>query len=216
MPVTIDTFFARKFCINLDRRPDRWRTVQQKFAEQQITNVERISAIDARTAIVPAHLSHLRPQDFACTMSHLAAVKQARRESCENVLIFEDDVIFDPALNDLFPEYLAELPEDWHMLFLGSYHLTEPVAVSPRIVRGVEALTAHAYSVRSTLFDEFIALNENPPGIVDRNNTILQQRFNCYCFQPNLVGQEEGYSDVMEEVMPEKPLAHNYPIIGTW
>ncbi|ACO33284.1 glycosyltransferase family 25 protein [Acidobacterium capsulatum] len=216
MPVTIDTFFAKKICINLDRRPDRWQAVQQKFTEHRISNVERLSAVDARTAVIPDHLSHLRPQDYACTMSHLAAVKQAKREGCENVLIFEDDVTLDPALNDLFPGYMAELPEDWHMFFLGCYHLVEPIAVSPHIVRGVEALTAHAYCVRATLFDEFIALNENPPAIVDRNNTILQRRFHCYCFQPNLAGQEQGYSDVMEEVMPEKPLAHNYPIVGQW
>jgi GR25 family glycosyltransferase involved in LPS biosynthesis len=216
MSPTVDGCFALKFCINLDRRPERWQAMRRKFAELEIATVERLSATDARSTKVPEHLAHLRPQDYACTMSHLAAVQRARTAGVSEVLIFEDDALFDPDFRPRFAEFIRQLPDDWHMLFLGAYHLSEPVPVSPCIVRARQALTSHAYAVRASLFDEFIAVNENPPAIVDRNNTLLQARFNCYCFQPNLVGQEAGYSDIMERPMPEKPLHHNYPIIGSW
>ena len=78
----------------------------------------------------------------------------------------------------------------------------------------METLTAHAYVVRDSLYDAFIAINENPPAINDRNNLVLQQTF--YCFEPNLVGQESGYSDIMDEVMPEKPLTYSMPIPDGW
>jgi len=216
MPPTIDSYFARKVCINLDRRPDRWDAMLRKFAEHGILTVERLRAVDARSVSVPNHLSHLRPQDYACTMSHLSAVKQAREAGAGEVLIFEDDVFFDPDFLSRFPLFIGQLPSDWHMLFLGVYHFDEPLPVSPNIVRIQKALTAHAYAIRNSLFDEFIALNENPPAIVDRNNTLLQPRFNCYCFEPNLVGQEAGYSDLMDEEKPEKPLRYTFPIEGAW
>ncbi len=216
MPPTVDSYFARKVCINLDRRPDRWKAMLRKFAEQGISTVERLPAVDARCVSLPGHLSHLRPQDYACTMSHLTAVKQARAAGAAEVLIFEDDAFFDPDFANRFPAFISQAPPDWHMLFLGAYHLAEPVPVRPNIVGIRMALTAHAYAVRDSLFDEFIALNENPPAIVDRNNTLLQQKFNCYCFEPNLVGQEAGYSDLMDEEMPEKPLTYSFPIEGAW
>ncbi|MCX4165227.1 MULTISPECIES: glycosyltransferase family 25 protein [Paraburkholderia] len=209
---TIDNSFARKVCINLDRRPDRWEAMQQKFAEQNILTVERLSAVDAKLVPVPEALSHMRPQDFGCTMSHLNAVKEAKAAGASEVMIFEDDAFFDADFATRFPEFIEQVPDDWHMLFLGAYHFAQPIPVAPNIVKTVETLTAHAYVVRDTLYDAFIALNENPPAIVDRNNLLLQQKFNCYCFEPNLVGQESGYSDIMEEDMPEKPLAYPFPI----
>ena len=216
MQPTVDNYFCRKVCINLDRRTDRWESMVRKFREQNIATVERLPAIDFRSTTVPPHLSHMRPQDYACTMSHLTAVRQAKAAGSPEVLIFEDDAFFDPDFHRLFPEFIAQLPPDWHMLFLSCYHFAEPVAVAPNIVRAVKALTCHAYAVRSSLYDEFIALNRSPSAIIDRNNTILQERFNCYCFEPNLVGQEAGYSDLMEQVMPAKPLTYPFPIPGDW
>ncbi len=213
---TIDNYFARKVCINLDRRPDRWEAMQKKFAEQNIFTVERLAAVDAKQVAVPASLSHMRAQDYGCTMSHLAAVQQAKASGASEVLIFEDDAFFDAGFAVRFPDFIAQVPADWHMLFLGAYHFTQPIPVAPNVVKAVQTLTAHAYVVRDSLYDAFIAINENPPAINDRNNLVLQQQFNCYCFEPNLVGQESGYSDIMESVMPEKSLAYPFPIAGNW
>lgn len=211
----LETCFARAVCINLDRRPDRWEAMQRKFAAENIA-AERLPAIDSKTTVVPAHLAHMRPQDYACTMSHLAAVRQAKADGIPNVLIFEDDAFFGPDFAGRFTAFFAQLPADWDMLFLGAYHFEKPVPVASNVVRIVKALTAHAYAVRASVFDAFIEINGNPPAIVDRNNTVLQRRFNCYCFEPNLVGQEAGYSDLMDEEMPEKPISYPIPPPGAW
>jgi GR25 family glycosyltransferase involved in LPS biosynthesis len=212
----VDHFFACKVCINLDRRPERWTSMQRKLEQAGIRTVERLSAVDGIRIEVPEAHRNLRPVDYACTMSHLAAVRQARERGAESVLILEDDAFFDPEFPARFAEYVAQLPDDWHMLFLGGYHFQPPMPVNSHIVRAVETLTTHAYAVRDSLYDEFIRLNEAPPRIVDRNNTVLQSRFQCYCFEPNLVGQEGGYSDIMESEMPEKPLHYSFPITGQW
>lgn len=214
--LTLDSVFPYKFCINLDRRPERWAAMRENFERFGISSVERLSAVDGKEVELPERLSHLRVLDYACTMSHLAAVKKAREMKAPSVLIFEDDCLFDPDFVRKFPDYMRQVPADWDMLFLGGYHFEKPLPVSENIVRAVKTLTAHAYAVKQTLYDAFIELNENPPAIIDRNNTILQEKFNCYCFEPNLVGQLAGYSDLMEEEMPEKPLTYSFPIKGQW
>jgi glycosyl transferase family 25 len=212
----VDCFFPYKVCINLDRREDRWAAMQRKFERAGIRTVERLSAVDGTRIAVPAAHAALRPVDYACTMSHLAAVQRARELGAASVLIFEDDAFFDPDFPSKFDQYMSQLPEDWHMVFLGGYHFQRPIAVTRNIVRAVETLTAHAYAVRSSLYEEFIRLNQAPPRIIDRNNTVLQAMFNCYCLEPNLVGQEGGYSDLMQSDMPEKPLQYPFPITGQW
>lgn len=214
--LTLNSVFPYKVCINLDRRPDRWAAMLENFERFDIRSVERLAAVDGRDVVPPERFGHLRPVDYACTLSHLTAVKKARDLGAPSVLIFEDDCLFDPNFVAKFPEYARQVPADWDMLFLGGYHFEPPVAVSRNVVRAVATLTAHAYAVRQSIYADFIELNENPPAIVDRNNTILQKRFNCYCCEPNLVGQSAGYSDLMGEEMPEKPLAYNFPIDGNW
>lgn len=190
--------------------------MQENFAGLGIESVERFAAIDGEVTIVPERLSHLRPASYACALSHLAAVKRAQEIGSPTVLIFEDDCLFDPEFVDTFPIFMSQVPDDWDMLFLGGYHFEPPLPVSRNIVRAVMTLTTHAYVLRQSIYSAFIELNENPPGSVDRNNTILQQKFNCYCCEPNIVGQLAGYSDLMDEEMPEKPLVYSLPITGNW
>ena len=54
------------------------------------------------------------------------------------------------------------------------------------------------YAVRQRAYDAFIRLNSRAKQAVDRNNTILQRLFNCYCFVPHLSWVEESYSDAQE------------------
>ncbi len=214
--VTLDTVFPFKVCINLDRRPERWEAMKANFDRLGVRSIERLAAVDGESVIVPERFSHLRPVDYACTLSHLTAVKRAFDAGHQSVLIFEDDCLFDPAIEEKFPEYMRQVPEDWDMLFLGGYHFETPLPVSFNVVRALTTLTTHAYAVRQSIYSDFIELNENPPAIVDRNNTILQKKFNCYCCEPNLVGQLAGYSDLMGKEMPEKPLTYSLPITGNW
>jgi glycosyl transferase family 25 len=212
----IDSLFPYKVCINLDRRPERWVAMQDKFQAAGIAGVQRLPAIDGKLVPLPAKQSHLRPGDYGCTLSHMTAVRNGRDLGMPNVLIFEDDAFFDQEFLVKFNQYIAQLPADWDMLFLGGYHFDDPIPVSANIVKATLTLTTHAYAINHTIYDEFIALNADPPAVVDRNNATLQRRFACYCFAPNLVGQEAGVSDITDTEMPLKPLSYTMPIRGHW
>jgi len=67
------------YVINLDKRVDRWRAIQERFKDTSIT-LERVSAVEDT---VNGH--------NGCGKSFLKIIAAAKAEGLENVLIFEDD-----------------------------------------------------------------------------------------------------------------------------
>jgi len=84
----INEAFPHKFCINLDRRPERWEQMRAKFERCGVEGVQRFAAVDGQNAIVPANWSD-SPGAYGCLRSHLEIIEEARRCSWPNVLIFE-------------------------------------------------------------------------------------------------------------------------------
>jgi glycosyl transferase, family 25 len=188
--------FPLKICINLDRRPERWQRMQRAFAEQDIRDVQRVSAVDGNAVPFPHNWIHT-PGAYGCLLSHVQVVRNARdAAAAESVLIFEDDAVFDPQFKEKFASFVAEVPADWDMLYFGALHKDAPVRISEHVGRITKANSTFAYAIRNTVFDEFIELNSRAEHVLDMNSYRLQERFNCYCFMPNLVWVESEYSDV--------------------
>ena len=190
----INGAFPHKICINLDRRPDRWQRMQRKFDRQGIHSVRRLPALDGDALNVPANWIHTRGA-YGCLVSHLEVVREGRRLGLPHVLIFEDDVVFDPQLREKFDNYFGQLPSDWHMLYFGALHKDDPIKISDNIVRITRANSTYAYVLRDAVFDAFIELNSKAETVLDDASFTLQQQFNCYCFTPHLAWVETDYSD---------------------
>jgi hypothetical protein len=54
--------------------------------------------------------------------------------------------------------------------------------------------------LKRTVFDAFLELNRATENVLDMNTYQLQERFNCYCFVPNLAWVEAEYSDVQNKL----------------
>lgn len=173
--------------------------MQHAFAANGIDSVQRFSAIDGNSVVLPHDWVHTAGA-YGCLRSHVEVVREARNTGASSVLIFEDDAVFEPRFNDKFSSYIAELPDDWDMLFFGALHKDEPVKISEHIGRITKANSTFAYALRNTVFDAFIELNGRAEHVLDMNSYLLQERFNCYCFMPNLVWVESEYSDVQNRV----------------
>ena len=187
--------FPHKICINLERRPERWREMCAKFERCGIRGVERFAAIDGERAIVPPNWLD-SPGAYGCLRSHLEVVQEARRLGAPSVLIFEDDAAFDPQLYEKFAKYFPQVPSDWDMLFFGANHMAAPVTVSENVVRITSANSTFTYALNHTVFDDFIELNSRALTAVDLNNRTLQTDHACYCFMPHLAWVEDVSSDV--------------------
>jgi glycosyl transferase family 25 len=195
----INEAFPHKVCVNLDRRPERWRSMQRKFAEHDIRPVRRFSALDGERLEIPPHWRHT-PGAYGCLRSHLRVVEEARAARLSSVLIFEDDAVFDPDLREKFGAHFRQLPPDWDVLYFGALHKDELIPVSDNVVRLTRSNSTYAYALRHTVFDAFIELNAKAEDVLDNNSFVLQKRFNCYCFVPHLAWVEEGYSDAQRRL----------------
>jgi GR25 family glycosyltransferase involved in LPS biosynthesis len=173
--------------------------MQKEFTRHGIRSVQRFPAIDGDVVEKPAHWSHTAGA-YGCLLSHLAVVSEARDSGAANILIFEDDVVLDPDFQQKFSRYIEEVPDDWDMLYFGALHKDEPVKMSEHAGRITKANSTFAYALKHTVFDEFIALNTRAEHVLDMNSYLLQQRFNCYCFMPNLAWVVAEYSDVQNRL----------------
>ncbi len=195
----LSQLFPQRVCINLDRRPDRWERMQAEFARHGIDGVRRFSAVDGTAAILPPHWRHTAGA-YGCLLSHVAVIAEARERDAESVLIFEDDTVFDPEFTTKFASFVAEVPSDWDMLYFGALHKDEPVRLSEHVYRIVKANSTYAYALKRTVFDAFLELNRRAENVLDMNTYQLQERFNCYCFVPNLAWVQPEYSDVQNKL----------------
>src|ERR1043165_7669372 len=191
----INEAFPHKFCINLDRRPERWEQMRSKFERCGIEGVQRVAAVDGQTAIIPGNWSD-SPGAYGCLRSHLEIIEEARRRGWPSVLIVEDDAALDPELREKFSSYFQQVPADWEMLHLGANHMAAPVEVSANVVRITSANSTFAYALNAAVFDAFIELNTRALTAVDLNNRKLQTEHACYCFMPHLAWVEDLSSDV--------------------
>jgi GR25 family glycosyltransferase involved in LPS biosynthesis len=196
----IDRRFPYQVCINLDRRPERWRQMQRKFVEHGINLVQRFPALDGNNLTLPASWAHT-PGAYGCLLSHVQVVREAQALGASSVLIFEDDVVFADQLEQKVSLCIDEVPSDWDILFFGAIHKDEPIRLTDNIARITKAYSTYAYVLRDTVFEAFIELNSKTGAELDNNSSFLQQRFNCYCFMPHLAWVETDYSDAQERLV---------------
>jgi len=169
--------------------------MQKEFTRHGIQAVQRFPAIDGDVVEKPAHWTHTAGA-YGCLLSHVAVVSEARDSGAPHILIFEDDAVLDPEFEEKFSRFSKEVPDDWDMLYFGALHKDEPVKISEHVGRITKANSTFAYALKCTIFDEFIALNRRAEHVLDMNSYLLQQRFICYCFMPNLAWVAAEYSDV--------------------
>lgn len=192
--MTLDELFPFRVCVNLDRRPERWRRMRRRFSRHGLAPVERFPAVDG-TGLTPPAGWEDPAGAYGCLLSHVAVIREAQRRGAPSVLIFEDDAAFPPDFAARFAACSAELPADWAMLHLGGLHEHDPVPVSERVARLTSTYSTYAYAVRHTAYAAFLALNGEALAPVDYNNRELQKELPCYGFVPNLAWVDGGYSD---------------------
>ena len=122
----INSFFTKIFCINLDRRPERWERSQTEFAKHGLT-VERFAAIDGKDIqAVTNGKQRINGAEIGCSLSHKRILEMIVENGWEQVLIHEDDVEFVENFNERFEEAIKHVPPTWEILYLGGNLVVQP------------------------------------------------------------------------------------------
>lgn len=201
----LNNFFDNVYCINLDKRRDRWVEAESEFQKHNL-RVERVSAIDGSlldTSSIKMEVlkDAYIPGNVGCVLSHVKVIKDAKLNNYSRVLILEDDVAFEENFTERFTNEIMHLPEDWDMLYLSGNNLNQDKLrkVNQYFYKTEFTYTTHCYAINSKLYDIIIegaAKLELPIDEFYRN--YVQQKYNCYIIRPHLSYQRAGYSDIMK------------------
>jgi GR25 family glycosyltransferase involved in LPS biosynthesis len=205
-------------CINLDSREDRWSECLKEFKNLNIESlVQRYPAVPSKIGIL------------GCTMSHVNCIKIAKEKKYKNVLILEDDVVFN---TDIFYDVLIKTFNQldsnnlkYDMIYLGAnLRGHDNKLIDKNLAKIVSAKTTHAYIINSSIYDyiidayskidwndEYLWNHQNPNRMnIDTwyiNN--IQKRGNTYGTYPAIADQRPSYSDLTKQHSDYK-LSANY------
>jgi len=187
----LNNIFDAIYVINIDSEVDKWKLVKSELERNHITNYTRFSGV-----IIDGE-STVKSRNLGCTTSHVNIIKEVKRLGKENVLIFEDDVMFDDRIHD-YIDIINNFIKDnvWDLFYLGGNHEGNVEKVNDNIMRVNKTKTTHAYAINKTCFDNIINWNINMP-VDDMLIKHIQRKKNSYCIYPRLALQRPGYSNIM-------------------
>lgn len=171
----LNEFFDHIYCVNLDRRTDRWDFVSNQFDRLGIT-VERISATDGNVCHfdqIPT-VDHTKKRWFDLTdtamtsneaailMTHVRILWDAAAKGYKNILIFEDDVVIRDDYEEEFDKAISELPEDWDLFYLGTLDMNKPWSPNEPFSNYLEVardrIGGHAMAINAKAILNFIEM----------------------------------------------------------
>jgi glycosyl transferase family 25 len=129
------------YLINLDRSKKRLAYVLPKLKELDLP-LERIAAVDGvklsksdikHSVDLEAYHNFLghnpRMGTIGCSLSHIKAWQALLASDKEFAIIFEDDVSFDPIQVKQAIDDLLQIPQDWDIANLETYHSGMPLTI---------------------------------------------------------------------------------------
>ena len=191
--------------INLEERPDRMAEVERQLSVFPPEKVLRFNAIKHRNGAIGA------------SKSHIAVVELAIQNNWKNVLIVEDDMIWNK-FDTGYPIYEKLVSNPFDVLCLGS----ACVQYNPQTYKAKYVSTATAYLVNNhyyrTLLETFkdglekLTNDETKPSLyaLDRIWMHLIERDNWFVVQPTMCIQKPGYSNI------ENKFVNYNPQFGIW
>jgi len=180
---TFNEVFEQVVVINLAKRPDRMAQIKAQLDAHKIT-FERFEAIDGHELGITGVA--------ACALSHRAVIEKYK--DCQSVFIFEDDAELHPNFEQLWDVFIANLPDDWQMLYLGCNKIDwQPIAKG--VARLSAGIATHAYGAKQSVFDSMIDASKRAEPI-DLSYMQLQVSVPTYVAVPSMVGQVPGFSDI--------------------
>lgn len=178
----INDAFDKIYCINLDKRTDRWEFAQAEFEKHGIV-VERVSAIEGGA--------------YGLVETNKKILQDAIDKCYNSILILEDDVEFVEDLQTRFDEAYVHVPEHWDILYFGGNHVWgRPETVNEYVGIAQRTLASHAIGYRQDAYQKMLdRLDNSIPIDVTFSNSLLF--FNAFIFMPHLAWQKAGHSDII-------------------
>lgn len=202
----VNSYFDKIYCLNLDRRADRWNRASVEFRRFGI-KADRFSAIDGRglahsSTAAQEYLSDIglieNSKALGCRMSHIEMIKDAKSKGYEKILIFEDDVL----ISDDFHKRISLVSKmDWKIFYLGASQFDwNRIHIKEGYYRCRKTLGTFAYALDCSVYDEILEKAEGSEMSIDNILSAVQAENmkKCLTFFPNIVISDVSDSDIRD------------------
>lgn len=187
----IDKFIDKVAFINLDNRKDRLKKILDEF--EPIFSSKKINRISAIKHDIP---------EIGCLMSHIKTLKYGMDNNFKNLLILEDDAIW----NDKYDEsvelfkYLYNKNPNFDVILLGgtsskydnNYKLENSYSTASYLVNG------HYYKTLLDLWENSLKNWDSHKTQCDVSWHKLMLKDNWFIVKPCLIIQSPSYSDILK------------------
>jgi len=202
--MSLKKYFDRVFCINLDRRKDRWlETVTELRKWDLFDGVNRFKGVDGSKLRYDNNIFRVNNGELGLLKTHIKLLQLAKTKKYKNILILEDDIEFTEEIKNL-DEYMSLVPIDWDILYFGgnhNLHEGEKInKINDNIIKCSKTYTTHCIVFRNTCYDKCLNLIKGCNKPVDIYYSELQKELNVYSFYPNIALQRVSYSDIQNKI----------------
>ena len=145
----------KAYVINMPDQEEKYIECRTVLQDHGFTDVHRLISYDAGNKELLNNLSKNfgiktfqgSPQQLSLTLAHMTALQELVNSEKEELLIFEDDIIFHTLFNVLLEDKIKDLPE-YGVLYLGCLIPHNEDCKSKFIVKNGGIFHAHAYSIK--------------------------------------------------------------------
>lgn len=206
-------YFDKIYCINLQKRKDRWENSFSQFLNLKIEG--KVKRKEGVVCDMP-NLSQKQRAQIGCTLSHYSILQEAKKNGFSKILVLEDDFLFLGSENEInltLKNCLEELPEDWDLFYFGAFFVKgydyEPLEIySDNLIKVNTGFCTHAICYSKNAIDKILnnLKLETVNQILDfsENYEVIdwylvkefQNENKCFAPKDLLCIQKEGFSDI--------------------
>jgi glycosyl transferase family 25 len=202
-------YFQMVYYINLKHRNDRRQHMDNQLKKLGIRPL-RVEAVDGKGITWKPEYGitsrFWNRNAFAFCISYRQAIIDAVNRELEYCLIMEDDAVLQDNFYEILDKAWKELPQDWHMLYLGANHNKgaipgENERIGDHIYRLKGSLGSHAIIIHKRCFRAILEFLGAPFIPFDSFLSNYQKLCPCYITYPGLASQLAGQSDIIGQVV---------------
>ena len=186
----IQDYFSEGFYINLDSRTDREEKVSKILEEVGLHDfVKRYSAVSSEDKSYDKCTR-------ASGTSHRNLMQGGKDSNRKNILIFEDDVEFQPNSIEYIEKSLDSLSkiDDWEIFYFGANIFDNPLSlIDENLLRIDGCYCVHAYAINNIAYDKFLQYNPQVDVPIDAWLTVNSNK--KYGTYPLAISQFGSHSD---------------------
>lgn len=182
-------FFDKIYCISLAERSDRRAEATAQFA--RVGLAERVEFV-----VVQKHPTNCEQGMYE---SHLLCLTKGLAQGAEQILIFEDDILFEGFTTAALERCIAFLAaeRDWHLFFLGCMVKASRRTTFPGVLQIRYRSLAHAYAIHRRLAERIVACPSQGVFFDDLLRDLKDERsfalYPSFAFQSNSRSDNERY-----------------------